>query len=84
MAHFYKKITRIFCSIKRDTYLCNQDNMKTTMLWYAGLFKGGLCSTEYSSKMLLFFSISHNFTFSPMNALLYVDKDLGIHKVKKY
>ena len=29
------------------------------------------------------FLISHNFTFSLINALFYVDKDLGIHIGKK-
>ena len=84
MAHFYKKITRIFCSIKRDTYLCNQDDMKTTMIvMICRTLQRRFVLNRIFQQIASLFLISHNFTFSPMNALFYVDKDLGIHIGKK-
>ena len=41
-----------------------------------------VCAQQNIPAKCLFFFISNNFTFSPMNDLLYVDKDLGIHKLK--
>lgn len=43
-----------------------------------------VCAQQNIPAKFFSFFISHNFTFLAMNALLYVDKDLGIHKVKKY
>ena len=81
MAHFYKKITRIFCSIKRDTYLCNQDDMKTTMIvMICRTLQRRVVLNRIFQQNASLFLISHNFT---MNALFYVDKDLGIHIGKK-